>query len=137
MSRESGPQSSTSRPVSPSRIESAGPPAVLKATVGVPCTPASTTTSPQPSLRLGIAWTHARDEQPVLLRLGHVAVEGDRALEPQSRDVLAQVGLPPAGADDVQVQTRHPLTQDGHRVEGDLHPLLGHQPTEDDDAGLG
>ena len=50
------------------RTDSRGPPADRKATVGVPCAAASTTTSPQPSFTEGIR-APGPGQQPVL---GHV-----------------------------------------------------------------
>ena len=84
----------------PSTTDSAVPPAVRKATVGVPWTPASTTASPQPSLTDGSSETHDCGEQPVL---GGLVDEPDEVAPRRRRRAAARVGpklrLPVAVAD--------------------------------------
>jgi len=69
-------------------------------------------------------------EQFVLAVLRDVAVEGDRVADAEFVGALAQVLLPPAAADDVQVQCRNGPAQLRDRGEGVLDLLVRHQPRQ-------
>ncbi len=69
-------------------------------------------------------------EQFVLARLRDVAVESDGVADTEFVGALAQVLLPPAATDDVEVQLRDGAAQLRDRGEGVLDLLVRHQPRQ-------
>jgi len=67
-------------------------------------------------------------EQFVLALFVDVAVEGDGVADAQFCGRIAEVLLPPAAADDVEMQTGDGAAQRRDRGEGILDLLVRHQP---------
>ena len=98
--------------------------------VGTPCCAASMTASPQPSLRDGSTCTQACCSTWCLVAVVDVPVEGHRVGDAQPRGVVDQPLLPPAAADDVEMQVGYPGPQLGDRVQRVLDLLVRHQPRQ-------
>ncbi|CCW12987.1 hypothetical protein EBESD8_35400 [Rhodococcus aetherivorans] len=75
-------------------------------------------------------------EQFVLAVLGDVAVEGDGIGDAEVRGGRAQVPLPPAAADDVEVQAGDAVAQRGDGGEGVLDLLVRHEPRQHAHGGV-
>ncbi len=64
-----------------------------------------------------------------------MAVEGDGIGDTQARGPVDKAVMPPATADDVEVQSVDPRPQLGHGIECVLDLLVRHQPRQHDNPG--